>query len=106
MTGWSSRPAPSQGQRPANWQRIARLQLSQYPLCAICERKGRVTPARECDHILPVSKGGGHHYDNLQSLCTPCHALKTHNESLAARGLKPIDAIKVKVAIGLDGWPV
>jgi hypothetical protein len=28
------------------------------------------------DHKTPVSKGGGNHADNLQSMCMPCNAKK------------------------------
>lgn len=106
MTGWSKRPSPSQGNRPANWRKIAQRQLRAFPLCASCEAKGKVVVATECDHIIPISKGGSHDLSNLQSLCSPCHALKTHNEARAARGLRPIDALKARVTIGLDGWPI
>ena len=40
-----------------------------------------MAPAMEVDHIVPRDKGGGHEPDNLQSLCSPCHALKTANEN-------------------------
>ncbi len=43
----------------------------------------------EVDHILPRSKGGSDHYENLQLLCTHCNKSKggkTMAEWLAARG--------------------
>ena len=34
----------------------------------------------EADHIIPVNQGGLHTLDNLQKLCTECHAIKTKQE--------------------------
>ena len=34
----------------------------------------------EADHIIPVNQGGLHNLDNLQKLCTECHAIKTKQE--------------------------
>lgn len=34
----------------------------------------------EADHIIPVNQGGLHTLDNLQKLCTECHATKTKQE--------------------------
>jgi 5-methylcytosine-specific restriction protein A len=31
----------------------------------------------ECDHIVEVVRGGGNELENLQTLCVPCHKLKT-----------------------------
>jgi 5-methylcytosine-specific restriction endonuclease McrA len=35
----------------------------------------------EVDHVVPLIDGGGHAADNLQTLCTPCHKLKTAEEA-------------------------
>lgn len=32
------------------------------------------------DHIVPISKGGSLTMDNSQTLCVPCHKLKTKKE--------------------------
>ncbi len=41
--------------------------------CALCGEKGR-----ECDHIVPVSEGGGScGVDNLRILCGQCHGRET-----------------------------
>jgi len=63
------------------WKDLRAVQLAQHPLCAECERQGRVTPATVCDHIEP------HKWDlykfwagPFQSLCTSCHSAKTAKE--------------------------
>jgi len=57
--------------------------LGQHPLCAECERQGRVTAATELDHVLALGKGGvANAYDDsgLEGLCHRCHADKTARE--------------------------
>jgi 5-methylcytosine-specific restriction endonuclease McrA len=62
-----------------------------------CDAKGRVTPATELDHIIPLHKGGeDNDPDNWQGLCAECHKDKTAQDL----------GHKVKQQIGLDGWPV
>ena len=52
------------------------------PICAECERKGQVTPASVCDHIIPISQGGDPwDWDNRQALCDTCHAVKSGKEA-------------------------
>lgn len=36
--------------------------------------------ASECDHIIPVTQGGGSGLDNLRAACSPCHKRKTGSE--------------------------
>lgn len=50
-------------------------------LCQPCRRKGRVTEAKEVDHITPKAQDGEDDYDNLQAICTDCHKAKTATES-------------------------
>lgn len=54
--------------------------------CQECKRQGRLTAAREVDHIEPREDGGGDDPANLQSLCKPCHATKTSRERRARGG--------------------
>lgn len=58
-------------------QRIRILHLARFPLCANCLKTGRVSPAEEIDHIVPLHKGGQETPENRQSLCIPCHRAKT-----------------------------
>lgn len=34
----------------------------------------------ECDHTIPLSVGGEDNTTNTQTLCIPCHQLKTNSE--------------------------
>ena len=56
------------------------------PLCAECQRQGRVTLATERDHVVPLSEGGTEDVSNTQGLCEPCHDAKSKTES--ARGVR------------------
>ena len=55
-------------------------------LCQHCRKQGRVTLAREVDHITPKAEGGSDDEANLQALCSLCHAAKSKEES--ARGIR------------------
>lgn len=63
-----------------SWKRIRDSYVALHPLCDQCERNGKVTPAEEVHHILPLSKGGTHATQNLMSLCTSCHSEITARE--------------------------
>lgn len=55
-------------------------------MCQECLRQGRMTPLKvrprdhAVDHIIPKAQGGGDEDGNLQSLCAPCHQVKTAHE--------------------------
>ena len=34
----------------------------------------------ECDHIVPLNQNGEDTVDNCQTLCIPCHKVKTNSE--------------------------
>ena len=65
------------------WRRIRKNQLSKYPLCAICEKDHKRTPAVVCDHIEPLKWDDKDKAWDLfikgpfQSLCKQCHDDKT-----------------------------
>lgn len=73
-------------------------------LCQVCKRKGRFSAANEVDHIVSKAlwiekfgtNDGMDDEENLQSICTPCHAEKTTEE----KGFKP------KPRVGMDGYPL
>jgi len=53
--------------------------LRKHPLCAECERRGRVTAATVVDHVVPHRGEKTRFWDraNWQPLCRPCHDAKT-----------------------------
>jgi 5-methylcytosine-specific restriction protein A len=77
-------------------QRMRSRVLRANPLCVHCAAAGKVAEAVEMDHIVALTNGGTNDEGNMQGLCLSCHADKT------ARDL----GFRVKIATGLDGWPV
>jgi 5-methylcytosine-specific restriction enzyme A len=83
--------------RPWAWDKLRLEILRQEPLCRICMSKGRVTAARDVDHIVPTSQGGALlDPSNCRPLCVECHKDVTRKQL----------GHKRKPAIGLDGWPI
>lgn len=58
----------------SEWKRIRNIFIKEHPLCEECRRNGRVTPAEEVHHILPLGRGGTHDTNNLMALCKSCHS--------------------------------
>lgn len=59
------------------WQKVRALYLSNNPLCADCEKNGRLTPAVDVHHIIKPGDGGSDYDNNLLGLCKSCHAKRT-----------------------------
>lgn len=81
----------------SRWDKARKTYLMQHPLCVMCKREGRVTPATVVDHIIP-HKGDQALFwdtDNWQSLCAPHHNRDKQREE---RGRFQ--------AVGEDGWPL
>jgi 5-methylcytosine-specific restriction enzyme A len=62
------------------WPKIRKRYILTHPLCDRCLREGRVVPAEEVHHIIPLAKGGTHSESNLMSLCKSCHSTITAKE--------------------------
>lgn len=79
------------------WRKRRAEQLSREPLCAICLKVGRRTPATVADHVEP-HKGDLDLFWNgeLQSLCASCHS--KHKQAQEKGGLLP--------GCGVDGVPL
>lgn len=57
-------------------RREYRKRINENSKCEVCNSNQDL----EVDHIIPVSSGGSHSFDNLQTLCTKCHKEKTSLE--------------------------
>jgi len=77
-------------------QKLRASVFNARPLCVRCEAHGRLSLATDLDHIKPLCKGGSNDLDNLQGLCAQCHKDKTAEDF----------GHRVRVEVGLDGWPV
>ena len=78
-------PALSLAQRIRNSTRWKKLRVAyklEHPMCELCRAAGRLVPAREVDHVVPLEKAPelGLKWTNLQALCRGCHALKSQAE--------------------------
>lgn len=64
------------------WRKAREGWLAQHPLCAECEKRDRIRPATDVDHIIPHKGDMALFWDrsNWQSLCHACHSRKTARE--------------------------
>lgn len=68
------------------WDKLRKAILARDGgLCQPCMRMGRVTLANIVDHILNKASGGTDDDANLQTICRPCHDVKTAGEGNAGR---------------------
>ena len=63
------------------WRKVRGLYLARHPLCELCQQAGRLVPATEVHHRLPIDDGGTDADDNLQALCKSCHSRITLRSS-------------------------
>ena len=86
-TGWKrSKRSQHAGLTGRPWRRLREEVLARDDyVCQECARQGRLTPANEVDHIVNIASGGTDSMANLEAICTPCHKIKTQNESKKAR---------------------
>lgn len=77
-----------------------------HPLCAMCLKRGKVTPCQCVDHIIP-HRGDPVLFwdeDNWQSLCNPCHnGPKRREEEAARRAQADRVAVRVDLPRGRGG---
>ena len=64
----------------------ARILARDCGLCQVCKLAGRVSVARDVDHVRELADGGADDDGNLQAICGPCHAEKTRRAMLARVG--------------------
>lgn len=70
------------------WQKAREGWLNAHPLCAYCERLGRVAAGSVVDHIEAHRGDMALFWDrnNWQTLCKPCHdSVKQAEEAAASR---------------------
>jgi 5-methylcytosine-specific restriction protein A len=63
------------------WRKIRNRYVAAHPLCEMCKREGRLTPAQEVHHVSPLSEKGTHDESNLMALCKSCHLGITLSEN-------------------------
>ncbi|MDO4568717.1 MAG: HNH endonuclease signature motif containing protein [Clostridia bacterium] len=63
----------------SRWRKARARFLKAHPLCAECQRQGKLAPATVVDHILPHRGDERLFWDksNWQPLCKRCHDRKT-----------------------------
>ena len=68
------------------WLRLKSAMLEDQPFCESCNRLGKLSLAKEVDHVIPIRVNMDLALDesNLQCLCKSCHQKKTQREK---RGL-------------------
>ena len=63
------------------WRNLRNAFIRVNKLCKHCADKGIIREATQVDHIRSIENGGDPlSWDNLQPLCTSCHAAKTSQE--------------------------
>lgn len=85
--GWAVTTTKSTTERGYGWawqQLRERVLTRDNGLCCLCSKAGRVTLATDVDHVVNKAEGGDDSEANLQSLCRPCHKVKTAGESARA----------------------
>jgi 5-methylcytosine-specific restriction endonuclease McrA len=85
---WRQTDAPTRQQRGygAAWDKLRLLILKRDRyLCRTCLRQGRVAAAHTVDHVVPKAEGGNDDPANLESICVPCHRIKTQAEANRTR---------------------
>jgi len=57
------------------WRACRAAILAEFPLCAQCDREGRLTPAEHVHHLQERKERPELAFEasNLESLCQPCH---------------------------------
>ena len=66
----------------ARWIALRDAHRSSHPCCELCERRGIYRPVDVVDHVKEISQGGEpFDPENLMSLCSECHHIKTGKEA-------------------------
>lgn len=68
------------------WRKLRKLKFANDPLCEMCKKEGRITPAEDIHHIKSFMTAStpeeryrlAYDYTNLMSVCKKCHQ-RIHN---------------------------
>ncbi len=73
---WRSGKTTAERGYGGRWQKARERFLAKHPLCAYCEREGKVTAASVVDHVVPHRGDQALFWqkENWQSLCATCHS--------------------------------
>lgn len=79
ISNWEKRQRPDNERLPAAAWRIIRERIFRRDdyTCQYCGAKG---VQLQCDHVIPISRGGGNDDANLVTACKPCNQSK-HNKT-------------------------
>jgi len=71
----ANRPSASKRGYGKDWQRLRNWFIQRHPVCEICKKEGRLTPAEVVHHIKSVKERPDLRLEqeNLQALCFDCH---------------------------------
>ena len=74
-----ARDSATQRGYDGRWRKARERFLRAHPLCVVCQREGRLTPATVVDHIVPHRGNQQLFWDeaNWQPLCKSHHDQKT-----------------------------
>lgn len=85
---WAKKPDAPKRITGRKLQEMRAALFREQPLCVLCKNAGRITPATERDHVIPLVEGGKDDDSNVQGLCHDCHEAKSKAERLRARGVQ------------------
>ena len=74
-----ARESATQRGYDGRWRKARERFLRAHPLCVVCQREGRLTPATVVDHIIPHRGNQQLFWDesNWAPMCKPHHDQKT-----------------------------
>ena len=68
--------------RTNRWTKLSVRYRQEHPACEVHKHYGLIEPATETDHIYRIADGGApYDWNNLMSICSECHSLKTALEN-------------------------